>query len=590
MRRRPGPLFRWPYFPEGFQGGKELNRRRIKGTNLGCLAVAGILLAGGCAQREPAQAPVEVNQSRRLSPVDAAGERIRLAAYAPVRLEADLAGLDLAQIEVLNLLIEAAEVMDELFWLQAYGPGDSFLAGIADDDARTFAKINYGPWDRLNGDAPFLPGYSQKPLGARFYPEDMTREEFESADLEDKYGLYSLVRRDDAGALVTLPYHVAYAEDLGRAARLLARAAEKTENEAFRRYLTLRARALITDDYQPSDLAWMDMKDNTLDVVIGAIETYEDQLFGYRAAYEAYVLLKDHDWSRRLARYAGFLPDLQAGLPVSAVYRSETPGTDSDLNAYDVLYYAGHSNAGSKTIAINLPNDEQVQLRKGTRRLQLKNAMRAKFDHIMGPIADELIVADQRRHVTFDAFFANTMFHEVAHGLGIKNTINGRGTVRAALKEYASSMEEGKADVLGLYMITWLSDHDELEGAELMDYYVTFLAGIFRSIRFGATSAHGRANMVRFNFFKSWDAFTRDPATGRYQVDGERMREAIAALSAQILVLQGNGDYDGAAEFTESMGIVSAELAGDLRRLATSGIPVDVTFEQGPAVLGIASP
>ncbi len=551
-------------------------------------ALAAIVLSAGCAQTRQEDPPAEVRHIRTLSPLGDAGDRIRLAAYAPVRLEADLSVLDLRQVEVLRLLIEAAEIMDELFWLQAHGPSEPFLAGIADPGARAFAKINYGPWDRLNSDAPFLAGYSAKPLGARFYPEDMTREEFESASIGDKYGLYSLVRRDDAGALVTLPYHVAYTEQLGRAARILAKAAERTENEAFRRYLTLRARALITDDYQPSDLAWMDMKDNTLDLVIGAIETYEDQLFGYRAAYEAYVLLKDHAWSQRLARYANFLPDLQNGLPVSPIYRSETPGTDSDLNAYDVLYYAGHSNAGSKTIAINLPNDEQVQLRKGTRRLQLKNAMRAKFDRIMMPIADELIAVDQREHVTFDAFFANTMFHEVAHGLGIKNTVNGRGTVRAALKEYASSMEEGKADVLGLYMITWLSDHDELEGAELMDYYVTFLAGIFRSVRFGATSAHGRANMVRFNYFKSWDAFTRDAVTGRYRVDGERMREAIAALSAQILVLQGDGDYAGTAEFVESMGIVSPALEDDLRRLASRGIPVDVTFEQGPEVLGLA--
>ena len=565
----------------------QLNCRRIAQGIVPGIAVLTLLICAGCAQIQRTEPPADVRQIRTLSPLEDAGDRIRLAAYAPVRLEADLSVLDLRQVEVLRLLIEAAQVMDELFWLQAYGPSAPFLAGIADEDARAFAKINYGPWDRLNADKPFLPGYSEKPPGARFYPEDMTREEFEAASIEDKYGLYTLVRRDDAGALVTLPYHVAYTEHLGRAARLLARAAERTENEAFRRYLTLRARALITDDYQPSDLAWMDMKDNTLELVIGAIETYEDQLFGYRAAYEAYVLLKDHAWSQRLARYASFLPALQNGLPVSPLYRSETPGTDSDLNAYDVLYYAGHSNAGSKTIAINLPNDEQVQLRKGTRRLQLKNAMRAKFDRIMAPIADELIVEDQREHVTFDAFFANTMFHEVAHGLGIKKTVNGRGTVRAALKEYASSMEEGKADVLGLYMITWLSDHDELEGADLMDYYVTFLAGIFRSVRFGATSAHGRANMVRFNYFKSWDAFTRDAATGRYRVDGQRMREAIAALSAQILVLQGDGDYEGTAEFVESMGVVSPALEEDLRRLSTRGIPVDVTFEQGPEVLGL---
>ena len=545
-----------------------------------------VWVLSGCAQPPPPPEP-QSEQIRTLSPVPAASERIRLSAYAPVRLEADLSPLDLRQIEVLRRLIEAARVMDELFWLQAYGDPESFLARLTDPDTRAFAQLNYGPWDRLDGDRPFVPGYGPKPPGARFYPEDMTREEFDAATFEDKYGLYSLVRRDDTGALVSLPYHVAYSDQLARAARLLAEAADLTENEAFRHYLTLRARALITDDYRPSDLAWLDMKDNDLDIVIGAIETYEDQLFGYRAGYEAYVLLKDQAWSQRLARYAVFLPELQDSLPVSALYRRETPGTDSDLGAYDVLYYAGHSNAGSKTIAINLPNDEQVQLRKGTRRLQLKNAMRAKFDHIMRPIAEALIVAEQRRHVTFDAFFANTMFHEVAHGLGIKHTVNGRGTVRAALKDHASSIEEGKADVLGLYMITWLSDRGELEGGELMDYYVTFLAGIFRSVRFGATSAHGRANMVRFNFFKSWDAFTRDAGTGEYRVDEARMREAIEALSAQILVLQGDGDYEGAAELTESMGIVPPALEADLRRLATRGIPVDIVFEQGPDALGI---
>ena len=415
----------------------------------------------------------------------------------------------------------------------------------------------------------------------------MTREEFEASDFPGKTGLYSIVRRAPDGSLYSEPYHIVYREELGRAALLLAKAAELAESEGFRRYLELRAKALITDDYYPSDLAWMDMKENGIDVVIGAIETYEDQLFGYRAAYESYVLLKDRQWSERLARFASFLPDLQAGLPVSDFFKRETPGTDSDLNAYDVVYYAGRSNAGSKTIAINLPNDERVQLAKGTRRLQLKNAMRAKFDEIMVPIAGELVVPDQRAHVTFDAFFGNTMFHEVAHGLGIKNTVNGRGTVREALKEYSSSMEEGKADVLGLYMITWLHQRGELPDTELMDYYVTFMTGIFRSVRFGATSAHGRANMVRFNFFRDWGAFSRDPVTGHYRVDEQKMSEAIDALSAQILTLQGIGDYEGAAEFTQTMGVVGSVLQADLDRLAAAGIPVDVVFRQGVDVLGL---
>jgi hypothetical protein len=252
-----------------------------------------------------------------------------------------------------------------------------------------------------------------------------------------------------------------------------------------------------------------------------------------------------------------------------------------------VIYYAGDCNAGTKTLAINLPNDERVQQKKGTRRLQLKNAMRAKFDKIMLPIADVLVAEDQRAHVKFDAFFGNTMFHEVAHGLGVMNTVNGRGTVREALKEHASSMEEGKADVLGLFMITWLHDRGELPDAALMDYYVTFMTGIFRSVRWGATHAHGRANMVRFNYFRDRDAFARDPATGRYRVDEQRMRAAIDALSAEILTLQGSGDYEGAGALLQDLGNVGPDLQADLERLNAAEIPVDVVFRQGPQVLGL---
>ena len=293
------------------------------------------------------------------------------------------------------------------------------------------------------------------------------------------------------------------------------------------------------------------------------------------------------EWSDRLSRFALFLPELQDGLPVPDEYKWETPGTDSDLNAYDVVYYAGHSNAGSKTIAINLPNDEMVQLEKGTRRLQLKNAMQAKFEEILLPIAGELIDESQREHVTFEAFFGNTMFHEVAHGLGIKNTITGRGTVREALLDVASSIEEGKADVLGLYMVTELHAAGELGDVDIMDHYVTFMASIFRSIRFGASSAHGKANMVRFNFFKEKGAFVRDPETGTYRVDADRMNEAMTELSRLLLTLQGDGNYEGALELTNTKGIIGEQLQADLDRLTAAGIPVDITFRQGLSVLGL---
>lgn len=511
----------------------------------------------------------------------------KLDTYTSVKLTADLSKLSEKEKQMLPLLIEASDIMNKLFWYEAYGQSDSLLATLDSDAAKQYVKINYGPWDRLNNNEPFIAGVGTKPEGANFYPANITKEEFERADLKDKASQYTFLRRDASGKLTTVPYHVQFKEEVQRAADLLKQAASLAEDAGLKKYLNLRAEALLTDNYQPSDLAWMDMKSNRLDIVIGPIETYEDKLFGYKAAHEAYVLVKDMEWSDRLSKYAAFLPELQRGLPVPAKYKTETPGTDSDLNAYDVVYYAGDSNAGSKTIAINLPNDEQVQLKKGTRRLQLKNAMKAKFDKIMEPIADELIAEDQQQYVTFDAFFANTMFHEVAHGLGIKNTINSKGTVREALKEHASALEEGKADILGLYMITQLHEKGEVEG-DLKEYYTTFLAGIFRSVRFGAASAHGKANMVRFNFFKENGAFARDEQTGKYRVNYDKMREAMNKLSEKILTLQGNGDYAGVGSLLNEQGQISPQLQADLNRLSEANIPVDIVFEQGTEALGLA--
>jgi len=511
----------------------------------------------------------------------------RLDIYKPVTLTANLDHLSDNQKQMLSLLIEASDIIDNLFWQQAYGQDkEQFLAGIKDEQVREFAKINYGPWDRLNGDKAFLTNVSPKAHGAEFYPGDMSKAEFEQASFDDKGGLYSLVRRDHEGKLSTIAYSEAYSDEINRIAVILEKAATLADDKEFANYLSMRAKAMRTDDYQASDFAWMDMKNNPIDVVIGPIETYEDQLYGYRAAFESYILIKDMSWSEKLAKYAAYLPELQKGLPVNRKYKAEVPGSDADLNAYDVIYYAGHSNAGGKTIAINLPNDEEVQLKKGTRRLQLKNAMRAKFDAIMQPIAENLIVPEQRKHVTFTAFFANTMFHEVAHGLGIKNTVNGKGTVRQALKEHASALEEGKADILGLYMVRQLLEKGVITEGQLEDYYTTFLAGIFRSVRFGATSAHGKANMVRFNYFAEQGAFSRNQE-GLYSVNMEKMTQAIDSLSELILTLQGNGDYQGVDKLVAESGIVNADLAEDLAKLETANIPVDITFKQGKQVLGL---
>ncbi|WP_134200995.1 dipeptidyl-peptidase 3 family protein [Meridianimaribacter flavus] len=508
-----------------------------------------------------------------------------LGKYVSVKLTSDVNKLSEKEQQMLPLLIKAAEKMNDLFWYEAYGDKTELLNSIEDEDTKTFVKINYGPWDRLDGNKPFVDGVGEKPLGANFYPKDMTKKEFEAADIEDKSSIYNFVRRDENGKLYSIPYHKQFENEVKEVSELLKEAAKLAEDEGLKTYLELRAQALLDDNYQPSDLAWMDMKTNTLDIVIGPIETYEDQMFGNKAAHEGYVLIKDQEWSAKLARFASFLPELQKGIPVADAYKQETPGTDSDLNAYDVVYYAGDCNSGSKTIAINLPNDEEVQLQKGTRRLQLKNAMRAKFDKILVPISDVLIDESQRQHITFDAFFANTMFHEVAHGLGIKNTINGKGTVRTSLKELASALEEGKADVLGLYMVQQLHEKGEIDG-DMKDYMTTFMASIFRSVRFGASSAHGKANMIRFNFFKDKGAFTRN-ADGTYKIDYANMIVAMKDLSSLILTLQGNGDYDGVAKLVAEKGKISEELQSDLDRLSSANIPVDVIYEQGADVLGL---
>ena len=510
----------------------------------------------------------------------------QLAGYAKVKLTADLSKLTENEKKMLPLLIQAADIMNDLYWQQCYGTNkDSLLNAITDADTKAFININYGPWDKLNSDTPFVAGVKAKPVGAAFYPADMTKNELDTSSVVDKHGHYSIIKRDSSGKLYSVPYHVAYKEPLEKAAGLLKQASAFADDAGLKKYLLARADALVTDNYNPSDAVWLDMKSNGIDVVIGAIEDYEDGLYNYRNAYEAYVLIKDKGWSQRLAKYAAMLPGLQEGLPVDAKYKAEKPGTSSDLNAYDVVYYAGQANSGGKTIAVNLPNDEGLQKTKGTRRLQLKNAMQAKFDKIMMPIAKEFIDPSQLSMVQFDAFFADVMFHEVAHGLGIKNTINGKGTVRKALQEQSSWLEEAKADILGLYMVTKLVEKGELPGP-IENYYTTFMAGIIRSVRFGAGEAHGKANMLAFNFFEEKGAFEKTTA-GHYKVDFGKFKTAMNELSSLILTLQGDGDKAKVEALQEDKAVVKPSLQTDLNKKKKKGIPVDIIFEQGVEALGL---
>jgi hypothetical protein len=548
----------------------------MKPIKLSFLLVVSMFLLSITACQQPA-----TKQTKAPNPSE-----ILMNKYAEVTLTSDISHLSANEKEMLKLLFGAAKIMDDIFWKQNYGDKTSFLNGINDENLRKFAEINYGPWDQLDGQKPFIDGFSEMPLGAQFYPNDMTKEEFEAFDDPNKTSLYTLIVRDENGKLASTWYHEAYASQIEEAAILLEKASELAADSAFANYLKLRATALRTDNYYVSDLAWMDVKNNNIDFVVGPIENYVDALFGYKASHESFILIKDTEWSKRLSRYAQFLPQLQTQLPVDDVYKKEVPGSDADLNAYDVVFYGGDCNMAGKTIAINLPNDEKVQLEKGTRKLQLKNAMKAKFDKILVPISDELIAPALRKYISFDAFFSNTMFHEVAHGLGIKNTIDGTSTVRKALREQYSALEEAKADILGLYLVTRLHDMGEFQDTELMENYVTFMAGFFRSVRFGASSAHGKANMMTFNFFYEEGAFTRN-SDGHYAINLEKMMEASKKLTGMILTSQGKGDYEGVKTWIATEGVIKPQLQADLDRITNLGVPVDIYFKMGPDVLGL---
>ncbi|MCL2027876.1 MAG: Zn-dependent hydrolase [Bacteroidales bacterium] len=508
--------------------------------------------------------------------------------FALIELKTDVSQFNEKEKQLLSYLFDAATLMDDVFWKQAYtGCKHKFLEQFKGNiEDQFFAKINYGPWERLNGNLPWVNDYDAKPTGANFYPADMTAEEFEALEDPDKTSLYTLIRRDENGKLIVVWYHDAYKEEFEKAAQLLEKAAELAEDVAFETYLKLRAKALRTSDYLESDMAWIDVKNSKFDIVIGPIENYEDALFGYKAATEAFVLIKDMEWSKKLEKYTAMLSDLQKSLPVPDKYKAEMPGTDSDISVFEAVFYQGDCNAGSKTIAINLPNDERVHISKGSRKLQLKNSMKAKFDKILLPITEVLMSPEQQKYITFDAFFENVTFHEVAHGMGIKNTVNGKGSVRHALKEFYAPLEEAKADIMSLFLVNELHNMGEMSEGDVYNNYVTFFAGIFRSSRFGAASAHGRANMLCLNYFADYGVFERNE-NGVYSVNVEKMQTAVRDLLAEILIIQGNGDYAAVKKWFDEKSTMSPVLKSDLDRVAAANIPKDIYFKQGKNVMGL---
>lgn len=499
--------------------------------------------------------------------------KAKVEEYARVELKSDLVNnLNDKEKELVRIFFQVGEITDNLFWKQTFGD-KSQLDTITDSYAKEFAMIQYGAWDRLDNNKPFLAGYGEKPAVCNYYPHDITAEEFDAFEDANKNSWYTVIRRNEDGSLKSVWYHEAYAEEIGHICTLLEKAVTLAEDPGLKNYLEKRIEAFKTDDYLESDLAWMDMKDSKIDFVTGPIESYDDKFQETKASYESFILLKDEARSKDLAKFVSMLPALQKELPCAPEYKTFVPGTSSDLNVYDAVYYAGDCNAGSKTIAINLPNDERVHALKGTRRLQLRNSMKAKFDKILMPIGQLIVTPEQQKYLNFDAFFWNVTFHEVAHGLGVKQTINTNESVDAVMGTEKTSWEEAKADILGLFMVTKLIEMGEITNITAEDAITTYIAGILRSVRFGAASSHGKANMMCFNYMEKAGAFSRD-AKGQYVIDFEKAKEAMNGWAALIVQTQGDGNIEFATKYRAENGGITPALQADLNKINEAGIHV----------------
>ena len=534
----------------------------------------------GCAPRE------EARSTEELTVVPDIVER--RAQFVPQTLSADVSHLSEGDREALGHLVAAARAMDEIFKAQAWAGNSLFSRKVADLElslgeeagqaAKDYYRIMYGPWDRLVHFEPYL-GVAVHPDGAGFYPEDMTKEEFEAwleahpEDREAFSSLHTIIRRDVDG-LVAVPYSKAYRGLLKEAAGELRLAAEATDNESLRRFLELRAEAFLSDDYYASDMAWMDL-DSAIEVVIGPYETYEDQLFGYKAAVEAFICVAQPEDSARLEIFKSQLPFLERNLPIPDEYKNFDRGAESPIRVVDEMFAAGDTRAGVQTIAFNLPNDERVREAKGSKKVLLKNVMRAKYDGILTRIAERVLPADEVDRIDFEAFFQFTLHHELSHGIGPgKITLEGRDTeVRLELKELYSAFEEAKADVLGVYDIYALVEAGVMEREILDSLPWTYTAGMFRTTRFGVAEAHGLGMVLQTNFLieKGAVEITDD---GRFRPVPELFQSAFEELAHELLMIQALGDYGAAIEMVERYGTVHPAMAVALEGLAD--LPVDI--------------
>jgi hypothetical protein len=546
------------------------------------IGLAGLVFtSAGCSGSRSPEVPAEP-----VVGADIDYARQQLAKYARHDMACNLDLLDENQRAVLDELVAAAKVIDGIFFTQVYQGNTAVReqlnkGGGPDNEMLTnFFRINYGPFDRLEEDAPFI-GDTPKPKGANFYPEDMTKEEFETwvaahpDEREAFEGTFTVIRRAGDG-LKAIPYSEFYRPELERAAAHLRRAAELTDNESLRTFLDSRADAFLDNDYYQSDMDWMDIEDNLIDVTIGPYEVYEDNLFNYKAAFEAFICLRDPVESARLESIKGHLPAMERNLPIPDEYKNFNRGSESPISVVDVAISAGDTRAGVQTLAFNLPNDERVREAKGSKKVMLKNVLQAKYEKIYIPIAEVVLEEGLAAQTDFEAFFNHTLLHEVSHGLGPGNLVldGEKTTVAKELKELYSGMEEAKADTLGVYNIQYLVDQDELAPERAEKAYVTFLGGIFRSIRFGVGAAHGKANIMILNYLLEHGGYLHDEATGRFSVNQATVADGFQKLATVLLTLQAEGDYEGAAAFIEKYGNVPPTVEQALSRL--DGVPVDI--------------
>ena len=498
--------------------------------------------------------------------------------YAFVTIQApDLTGITDNGKEVLNLYRFAADEVDAIYWEQYFGDKQALLDGITDPVQKTFAEINYGPWDRTTGKS-FVEGYGDALPGAGFYPADMSQAEFDAWNNPDKNSPYTLIRRAEDGSLKAVWYHDAYREHLDKIGDYLKAAADITIKPSVARYLLSKAEALKTDNYYESSLAWLDMDDSKMDLVIGPNEVTDDQLLGIKRSYEAYVLLKNEAETRELMQYVSRIGEFQEDLPGDPAYKTFQPGTGSNIFSCDAIYYAGKANAGVKVIALNLPFDMDVQRDRGTRTILLENIIRAKYNHIVAPSGETLLEADAAEHLSSDAFLWNIAFREVAHGLGVKETVNGQGSVEEALGNVAPTLEEVKAIAAGEFLVCKLQDHYDIHHLFTKeDALTTFFASILRSERFGESSALGRANIIIYNYLAQAGAFQRK-ASNQYSLNLEKMETALSELTARVLEMQATGDKAAAEAFEAQYAKRSADYDADRLFLGLENIPTDIRF------------